>query len=104
MSKHTPGPWIAEHCKTAPHEWAIRGHAFNSGYVAVCHEGGHWQTAETTAANARLIAAAPLLLEAARGVLEMWDCDDEVHSMQMRATRMKALCTAITAAEGDAHE
>lgn len=68
MTKHTPAPWVAE--------WSIRGedevkrgwHVFNEntvdvyGCVADC-VGGVEENGEAEA-NARLIAAAPELLEA----------------------------------------
>jgi hypothetical protein len=69
MSKHTPGPWKV-----------VRdGNPLSAGIVAVIehserflaveedHFGGPWCAPDTWEANARLIAAAPDLLEALRG-------------------------------------
>jgi len=65
--KHTPGPWIIKLRMGAP--------IVRAGDVDICapeirrfsqHDGG----IEERIANARLIAAAPALLEALRGMLE----------------------------------
>lgn len=64
MSKHTPGPWKVRQRRTKPpHDYEIEdscpeGH----GLVYVRMHNGEQE------ANARLIAAAPELFEAARGV------------------------------------
>ncbi len=69
MSAHTPGPWV----------WLEPQKVLNSAHGKVidhaCYE-GMWFAAydeEINAANARLIAAAPELLEALQGVLRVAD-------------------------------
>ena len=52
MSKHTPGPWIAD------------GAQIFTSDTNVAQANGYRIDRETVAANARLIAAAPELLEA----------------------------------------
>lgn len=76
MSKamHTPGPWV-----TLPEEVdkpyiRIRGTRPGGRYkvanvITPVYEGVHEREADETRANARLIAAAPELLEALRAVL-----------------------------------
>lgn len=61
MSKHTPGPWrYEESTKT------IRSVPKNDWIASM----GSWDGSVPTAANARLIAAAPELLEALRAVVD----------------------------------
>lgn len=75
MNQHTPGPWKAMRPienKFARNHWTIeaasphvKGHA-----QTVCELNGPWKP-ENYAANARLIAAAPELLEACRGIIAL---------------------------------
>ena len=72
MSAHTPGPWAAE--PTNPHDgwdgWEVCG----ADGFRVCDAHG-CQSNVVRAANARLIAAAPELLEVAEMVLGMATVD-----------------------------
>ena len=78
MSKHTPGPWV-----TLPEEVdkpyiRIRGTRLGGRYkvanvITPVYEGVHEREATETRANARLIAAAPELLEALKKMLEVWE-------------------------------
>jgi hypothetical protein len=71
MSKHTPGPWhvvchTSEDGRIGPgDDWTVYGR--NTTH-AIAFEGGHNPHAE---ADARLIAAAPDLLEALQALLEL---------------------------------
>ena len=67
---HSPGPWIAVHCADDGGEFSI--HAANGIHVALSIGG-----TKSEAANARLIAAAPELLEALRGLMKL---DEELSS------------------------
>jgi len=83
MSNHTPGPWYAE--KKSCH----------SGHVAICHWDGEewwevwspeWVKGGGAEANARLIAAAPEMLEALKTV-SVWadnpmDYDEDYRDIQ----------------------
>jgi hypothetical protein len=79
MSKHTPGPWEAIHTTSAG--WNVRRRHERPSYTGlapVCSM-AWWQfdipgiiDEEISAANARLIAAAPELLEALRSVLKYY--------------------------------
>jgi hypothetical protein len=60
MSKHTPGPWVAEEYPVSP-DHTVWG---------VCDGNGRLMTDIHTEADARLIAAAPELLQALRWLLE----------------------------------
>lgn len=69
MGKHTPGPWFVEDDRV----WALNEGGTNRTYIQV--QGGYVsrETRERTsreemAANARLIAAAPALLEALKDI------------------------------------
>ncbi|OZI58736.1 hypothetical protein [Bordetella genomosp. 1] len=70
-TKHTPGPWEADG------EYVQQVGQTEVGICAVLNmdEGGSkgWYPGETTRANARLIAAAPDLLEALRAVVRVAD-------------------------------
>jgi hypothetical protein len=95
-SKHTPGPWNAEPM-TGRGAW-VKG---SSGEWAALSCGDTDTTAE---ANARLIAAAPELLEALNKIISrhselvcsgdcgFWDVEDE--------EKMKLARSAIAKAEG----
>lgn len=74
-SKHTPGPWEAEYSDYGDEiwfggsgcgMWAIRGP--DACYLAGCAERSPAEKA-TAESNARLIAAAPRLLQACRGLV-----------------------------------
>lgn len=99
MSKHTPGPWRQfEH----------------NGNVMVCAGPSHLATVaiggamdeSSDRANARLIAAAPELLDALRTILEYAECYDDAgpraagwQSAELRAD-IEAARAAIAKAEG----
>jgi len=99
MNEHTPGPWTHEGQGDIT---GIEDNGFGRGPVDVCSvylrtvEGRH-------EANARLIAAAPDLLEA----LEAWisyhdDEEDGVDSMLRYAKAIDMTRAAIARAKGDA--
>lgn len=71
MSKHTPGPWFVEQNEKTPiYVSPVARHE----QIAICNvmvidedpddDSGEWFNGDQTKANARLIAAAPDLLEA----------------------------------------
>lgn len=62
---HTPGPWHAYQCPDEGGEYAIRA---QNGICVALSIGG----TKSEASNARLIAAAPELLEALELVVEHW--------------------------------
>lgn len=108
--KHTPGPWAVEdpmdHCLTivanpeAPvYDWKL---------IATCDwpaEGDHDITSAEMKANARLIAAAPDLLEAAQNAVEEWGMragdDDALLPSAEQPESIAALMRAIARARGE---
>ncbi len=69
VQEHTPGPWVVVNGGTIRADGGKRP-------VAMCHCSAVWNTSDSTPtrfeceANARLIAAAPELLEACRSALD----------------------------------
>lgn len=98
MSKHTPGPWTT---------WQNEAEGLDR-HVISAHEseGPFWQIGvawaydedNEAAANARLIAAAPDLLEAARAILEAYHDDNWPSKV---ALKMDKLTVAIIKAAGE---
>ena len=71
MSKHTPGPWFVEDNDRAISSNAATDIALvNMANIRYGWDGPDFLTASHRAANARLIAAAPDLLEALEDLLE----------------------------------
>jgi hypothetical protein len=94
MSKHTPGPWQVHgsHIYTADPERALLAQVFNSGSKASDYP---------LQANARLIAAAPELLEALKECLPyVGQTLANTGSMDAYYTEAKA-CAAIAKATGE---
>lgn len=94
-TQHTPGPWIQDRSCEGRTVVANdpNGIAFN-----LAHLPGEHPMQE---ANARLIAAAPDLLEACKPALEMLDCA-EMERMKLRgkAKTIRQLRAAIAKAQG----
>lgn len=93
MSEHTPGPWRTEAVKTSI------GHAHKIAPINACIYVDHRGTGERdtktkeAAANARLIAAAPDLLETLEAVAPYFAGEhayDHPHCVQLRAAIAKA--------------
>lgn len=71
MSGHTPGPWnITDICRRPLLVSAGGPHGSWRGMVASIDAGDYARSQEEGIANARLIAAAPQLLEALQALLE----------------------------------
>lgn len=115
-AKHTPGPWTLLPEEADKDYLRIRGTRLGARYkVANVHMPRLWEShyvlrdrenAESVA-NARLIAAAPELLEAAKLVLEWYEAEDN-HSgtdfyqrMQMCRDSEDAIRAAIAKATGE---
>ena len=72
---HTPGPW-SFHEVSRSNEFAIRDYGSSGGYAPIAIvKGDKRSTLAQSAANARLISAAPFLLEALAEMLV--HCQDE---------------------------
>ena len=100
--KHTPGPWRYVRANPSPTtgEHLIAG--AKPGYLAEVRDCG----SGSVAANARLISAAPDLLESLRAFVSPWDGDsvEEIESQSGFATsvRIEQARAAIAKATGAA--
>ena len=108
MSQHTPGPWIAQ-------QTAYEGHASGAWYIlapkgpdarspSVAHV--KQSTIQPMEANARLIAAAPAMLEALEDLVSlaehaMRDANRDGGEYDI-AEDLKAARAALRAAKGEA--
>ena len=102
MSKHTPGPWLTaiQECHTG--DIATVYHT-TDGWVSIWSE--NWAITgmdrEEQSANARLIAAAPDLLEALKLMVEQFTKGNAPSTVKDSETRIKAHA-AIAKATGTA--
>lgn len=98
---HTPGPWTLEGSTIGPKGdydasiMARDGMTYIGGIVGDDRHGvaDQWDSAVPVAeaqANARLIAAAPTLLETAKAYLEVIHGDDSPEAIALRAAVAKA--------------
>ena len=95
-SQHTPGPWTAEPYRVG-----------DSAYKIVYDADGHWlaevfdvpNAPDTAAADARLIAAAPELLEALRNLVGLAEMRGSLHEYRAALDEARA---AIAKATGGA--
>ena len=98
MSKHTPGPWQW----TQHFDPTISIYKDGFGQIARLYD----SSAGTGKANARLIAAAPDLLEALQGILGYFDSGNSVSvsqaTIKARSDEVKAARAAIAKATGGA--
>lgn len=91
-SSHTPGPWDCENADTLP---IVRATA-DGTFIADCN--GRSGEGELDAANARLVAAAPELLDALKycedsGFLAV-HADDSEHDRDQKAQALRAITRA----------
>ena len=101
MSKHTPGPWqIGKNFGSVVCDTPVPG---ISGSDDTEYYGGHLIAESVTEANARLIAAAPELLEALR-MFVVWygrrDKHDTLLPPKMQEAELAQAMRAIAKAEG----
>ena len=96
MSEHTPGPWTAAPCSRAGYWIAVDKHPFS--VVATLDEEGRYGAIEgdNAEANARLIAAAPVMLDALKRIKET--------RVFLGAIAQGMMDDAIAQAEGENHE
>jgi hypothetical protein len=77
VSAYTPGPWFTEATSTIGHHYVVDGDGFT-----IC------EPSPMGSANARLIAAAPALVDALRWALDQLDDDlDLDHRAALEAAR-----------------
>ena len=94
MSEHTPGSWIVDGTTLRPYS-KLRVYDQDGFMVADC-DGQHLDN--VAEANARLIAATPLLLEACKAFVAAYEKSLQLEKTDM-AVRMARI--AIEAAEGE---
>lgn len=119
MSKHTPGPWIFEnrdgdHPLNDQNGWGCDGlWAVNGGFILGAGPGWDGAYQAPTEANARLIAAAPEMLELIQNVARTWEddcqfipCDTEAASaLSNKLARLAAQAAPLLAKiEGGGNE
>lgn len=90
--KHTPGPWKVNNVfiENEPNRFIVSQNKWGGNNIADCglSGDGSWDVNE---ANAHLIAAAPEMLEALKGVLDVFDdrcgdgCTNECCMCKVRA-------------------
>lgn len=91
--KHTPGPWILDYDNGSTQDILSLKH----GGICTVRRAGRHDNA-TFAANARLIAAAPELLEALEHALDVM----EIHGVGIGCKTQDAARAAIAKAKGEA--
>ena len=97
MTKYTPGPWqVAE--TRHKYDTLIR----NKDYDPVASTNFAGYSPKTAAANARLIAAAPDLLEALKTsndalstLADCWHCADKVNFLKLLGDNNDAIAKAV---------
>ena len=105
-TKHTPGPWTVCRPICTTHATPIRVHGENLCWVCGLDSALQFSR-EQTAANARLIAAAPAMLEALRGTLGLAEAyyrtlpDDGAAQDHYMAEVIAPARAAIAAATGE---
>ena len=103
MSTHTPGPWLVQ----AGDEWAdgivtLEGHNEN-GTPMYWTVASYNRRRDEADANARLIAAAPELLEALQALIAEYEPNLKAFATDApRKAKWEAACAAIAKAAGEA--
>ncbi len=100
IGKHTPGPWSADNGDSD--QWGVFDD--NGGAIVYAKCDSPLRSFDEDAANARLIAAAPLMLDALRSAsLVLMGCVGTNDENELeRAEAIAALRTAIASATGGA--
>ena len=98
QTKHTPGPWVINSLYAKVSD-VLTVHAPNTNNAQICSLAamrGHMDESEQTS-NARLIAAAPELLDVAKAIAAEWQRSPNIPYPQRETLR-----AAIAKAEGRA--
>lgn len=101
MSKHTPGPWsIREVSKhgTSVDGFVGVGVAWCGANTTVGNKGAHSISESEAEANARLIAAAPELLDALTRMLKQFPADSDLYAAGWDSSAINEACDAYDAA------
>ena len=104
--QHTPGPWFHAHRKGNDAMFRTEVFSEQHGGIATCDwtpkHCGNGVTATYREANARLIAAAPDLLEALKAVVNDWVAPDDLPFEDGEMPALDAARAAIAKATGEA--
>ena len=92
-AKHTPGPWEAERIDNSNCVYIKCERGF---FIATCHDGVRGES--NAIANARLIAAAPELLEALQSLLKSFPTEDDMHIAGWEQSEIDLACRDYEAA------
>lgn len=105
MSAHTPGPWLTDRNNTHAAQIATIYHCINNDWVEVWTPEAFGVGEETREANARLISAAPDLLEALiefseamRQANDTPHLIDNTHALQLAVNSARSAITKVTGA------
>lgn len=98
MNKHTPAPW-RYYTEPQPNGCPVIGHG-NLMVAVVAHSVNERDQHETALANARLIAAAPDLLDELEYLSAVMACHDKTPE---EALALEAAKKAIAKAKGENH-
>lgn len=109
MSKHTPGPWAVRRwswptqVEGSIHQ-VISADSFPTAFVPAWDkpEPGEVEAGDEARANARLIAAAPELLEACKLIVSAFDALKPASAARNEPLQINAARAAIAKAEGRA--
>lgn len=94
-TKHTPGPWVMDDAQPGDlFRYVLHGNGDSFGYICRISTNGN----ANADADARLIAAAPELLEA---VIELKDVCNRPSAARTRAEAWRKLDKAIAKATGE---
>ena len=96
MSMYTPGPW---ECDLQGYgAFAIEADSRQGGYIVIADRGPHRTRAEEMHANARLISAAPDLLEMVDRLTRSFPTDSDMHAAGWEQHQIDEACNAFDAA------
>lgn len=98
MTEHTEGPWAIV-TRTGPREVTLQRRHWEIGQQELPHRGVGIAFGDTEA-NARLIAAAPELLDALKQALVVMESVAETHGYDTEVGAVPAARAAIAKAEG----
>ena len=106
MSKHTPGPWTREKGERFRHDRSAGVKAADGLFIACALDRNRYDLDDEVEANARLIAAAPELKDAAAktvAALDMWFSVEDVASIdELLEECRRDLKGALSKARGEA--
>jgi hypothetical protein len=98
-TKHTPGPWEAVKWSCHAATTVVTGKI--GPRVVICECSGHGRHTDESLANARLIAAAPELLDALERMVDVANWDEMLQSEEQHDAMIVKAEAAIRKAKGE---